>query len=204
MTAQSGFPRSGLTGVVLAGGRATRMGGQDKGLLLLCGEPMVAHAVQRLTPQVDTLLINANRNIAQYQQYATQVVRDDLAGFQGPLAGMLAAIASARSDYILTVPCDSPLLPTDYAVRMLGALQQHNAELCVASDGERLQPVFALIATALQNDLHAFLSAGERKIDRWFARHRMVQVDFSDTPAMFRNINTPQELAALETELTGN
>lgn len=201
MAVTADFPRSDLTGVVLAGGRATRMGGQDKGLLPLQGKPMVAHAVQRLTPQVDTLLINANRNIDQYQQYAAQVVRDDLAGFQGPLAGMLAAIAVARSDYILTVPCDSPLLAADYAARMLRELRQHKVDICVASDGERLQPVFALIATALQNDLHAFLSAGERKIDRWFARHRMVQADFSDTPAMFRNINTPQELAALETEL---
>ena len=201
MAVTADFPRSDLTGVVLAGGRATRMGGQDKGLLPLQGKPMVAHAVQRLTPQVDTLLINANRNIDQYQQYAAQVVRDDLEGFQGPLAGMLAAIAVARSDYILTVPCDSPLLAADYAARMLRELRQHKADICVASDGERLQPVFALIATALQNDLHAFLSAGERKIDRWFARHRMVQADFSDTPAMFRNINTPQELAALETEL---
>jgi len=201
MTDVEQHPRSALTGVILAGGRATRMGGQDKGLLLLAGKPMVAHASQRLAAQVGSLLINANRNIEQYQNYATHVVRDDLAGFQGPLAGMLAAIDAAQTEYILTVPCDSPLLTPDYAARMFLQLQQQHAEICVASDGERLQPVFALIATHLRDHLQAYLASGERKIDRWFAQHRMAAVDFSDVSSMFHNINTPEDLATIEAML---
>ena len=208
MSADANYPRPAITGVVLAGGRATRMGGQDKGLLELCGEPLVAHAVRRLAPQVGPLMINANRHIERYREYAAQVVRDDTndalgAEYLGPLAGMLAAINAADTEYILTVPCDSPLLIPDYAVRMYRELRQHKAELCVASDGQRLQPVFALISTQLRNDLQDFLATGERKIDRWYARHRMARADFADAPAMFRNINTPQELIALEAELTG-
>jgi len=200
------YPRSSLSGVILAGGQARRMGGQDKGLLALCGEPMVAHAARRLAPQVGPLFINANRNLAQYQDYASTVVKDNTdaafgTDYLGPLAGMLAAIDTANTEYVLTVPCDSPLLSADYAARMYQELHQHDAEICVASDGVRLQPVFALIATILRDDLYRFLATGERKIDRWFARHHMVQADFSDTPAMFKNINTPEELAALEQEL---
>ena len=207
MTAKASYPRSNITGVILAGGQATRMGGQDKGLLNLGGEPLVAHAVRRLSPQVGPLLVNANRNIERYRQYATQIVRDGAdealaAGYLGPLAGMLAAIDAASTRYILTVPCDSPLLIPNYAARMYRVLRQHNAQLCVASDGKRLQPVFALIGTDLRDDLHAFLAAGERKIDRWYARHTTVTANFDDAPQMFRNINTPQELVALEAELT--
>ena len=203
MTDAAQYPRSALTGVILAGGRATRMGGQDKGLLPLAGEPMVAHAIQRLAPQVGSLLINANRNIEQYQHYATPVVRDDLAGFQGPLAGMLAAMDAARTAYILTAPCDSPLLNAAYAARMFHELQQQNAEICVASDGERLQPVFALINVNLRDNLQAFLAAGERKIDRWFAQHRMATANFSDAASMFHNINTPEDLTTIEAMFNG-
>lgn len=189
-----------ITGVILAGGQARRMGGQDKGLLELKGKPLFSYAAERLGHQVDALIINANRNIEQYQKYTqARVISDDLAGFQGPLAGMLAAMQVADSDYILTVPCDSPLLASDYAQRMHAALA--DSDIAVASDGARLQPVFALLPCRLQDDLQAFLTAVERKIDRWFARHSMQVADFSDQAEMFRNINTPEELAELAAEL---
>ncbi|MEE4379088.1 MAG: molybdenum cofactor guanylyltransferase MobA [Candidatus Competibacteraceae bacterium] len=190
-----------MTGVILAGGRAQRMGGQDKGLLLLAGQPMVAHVIRRLRPQVGELFINANRHSSAYRQLGCSVVSDGNDHFLGPLAGMLAAIRATKNAYVLSVPCDSPLLPTDYAQRMRAVLEREQAELCVAHDGQRLQPVFALLSKTLESSLSAYLEAGERKIDRWFARHRMVTADFADHPEMFRNINTPEELAVLAAEL---
>ena len=195
------YPRISVTGVILAGGRAKRMGGQDKGLILLAGQPMAAHAVQIMRPQVGELLINANRHIDDYRTLCCPVVRDDAGEFFGPLAGMLAAIDVARTPYVLTVPCDSPLIPADYAERMYHALMREGAEISVASSGERLQPVFALLSTKLRDSLREYLEAGERKIDHWFAGHRTAVADFSANPEMFRNINTPEELAALEEEI---
>ena len=190
-----------IAGVILAGGRAERMGGQDKGLLAVAGRPMVTYIIRALRPQVGELIINANRNLSAYQALAWRVISDEIGGFCGPLAGMLAALRATRAAYVLTVPCDSPLLPADYARRMVAALIQDKAELSVAHDGDRLQPVFALLSAALRDSLERYLESGERKIDRWFSRHRMAQADFSDCPAMFRNINTPEELAALEREI---
>jgi molybdopterin-guanine dinucleotide biosynthesis protein A len=204
----SKHPRTALTGVILAGGRARRMGGRDKGLLELCGEPLARRAARLLAPQVGRLIVNANRNRQRYVELLVEfpdarVIGDDLDGFLGPLAGMLAALEATDTDYVLTMPCDSPLLRADYAERMHAALKAAGAELTVARDGERLQPVFALLHRALAADLRAALAAGERKIDRWYARQRMTTADFSDAPELFRNVNTPGELAALETELNG-
>jgi molybdenum cofactor guanylyltransferase len=190
-----------ITAVILAGGRGKRMGGQDKGLLSLAGQPLVTHLIHALQPQVGSLLINANRNKAVYKTLGWPVVSDQVGEFFGPLAGMLAALAVANTPYVLSVPCDSPLLVGDYAQRMYQALLQQSAELSVAHDGNRLQPVFALLSISLGPSLQTYLAAGERKIDRWFAQHRMAVVDFSDAPSMFRNINSPEELATLASEL---
>ncbi len=195
-------PLSALTGLILAGGRAERMGGRDKGLLLLHGQPLVSYAIHQLRPQVGELLISANRHLAEYQTFGWPVVSDSIGEFYGPLAGMLAALEVAAKPYILSVPCDSPLLPADYARRMYTALLDTSAEISVAWDGRRLQPVFALLKMELRDSLRDYLAAGERKIDRWFAQHRLAQADFADTPAMFRNINTPQELVAMEREMS--
>ena len=195
------YPIQAITGIILAGGRAERMGGRDKGLLPLAGQPMAVHAIRALRPQVGQLLINANRNIADYETLGCPVVCDDVGHFFGPLAGMLAGIEAAQSEYVLTVPCDSPLLPPDYAQRMWKALHEQQAAISVADSGERLQPVFALIKVTLRNSLRAYLEAGERKIDRWFAKERTATADFTDRPEMFRNINTPEELTALEKTL---
>ncbi len=198
------YPCNAITGVILAGGRARRMGGRDKGLLALGGEPLAVRAVRLLAPQVGTIVVNANRNQTRYADLLAGragVVSDSIAGFCGPLAGMLAALEQAVTDFVLTVPCDSPLLRPDYAARMAVALTAAGAELAVAHDGERLQPVFALLRRELAPALRQALTAGERKIDRWYAQRLMVTVDFSDGKAMFRNVNTPQDLAVLEAEL---
>jgi molybdopterin-guanine dinucleotide biosynthesis protein A len=199
--AMSDYPGDRIAGVILAGGRARRMGGRDKGLLSLAGRPLVAYGIRSLRPQVGEIIINANRNISDYQALGYGVVSDCIDDFCGPLAGMLSAMNATDADYLLTVPCDSPLLPADYARRMYAALAGEGAELSVAHDGERLQPVFALLSIQLLPSLRDYLARGERKIDRWFARHRMALTDFSDHPEMFRNINTPAELASLEREI---
>lgn len=197
------YPKASVTGVILAGGRAQRMGGRDKGLLPLAGLPMVAHVIHVVQPQVGELLLNTNRNLSIYQSLGYRVINDSIGQFYGPLAGMLAAMEATENPYLLSVPCDSPLLAADCAQRLYQVLIQTEAELCVAHDGIRLQPVFALLTTALRANLRRYLTAGERKIDRWFAQRRMAQADFSDHPDMFRNINTPQDLTTLEQDIAG-
>lgn len=190
------------TGVILAGGQGRRMGGIDKGLLELQGRPLVEYVLQALQPQVAAILISANRNQARYQQYQHPVISDQLAGYQGPLAGFAAAMQRVNTDYVLTVPCDAPELAPDTVARLFGALQREQAELAVADDGERLQPVHALIPVSLLPSLQSFLAQGNRKIDLWYAQHQMARADFSDCRGMFRNINTPEQQWALETAST--
>lgn len=194
-------PRVLVTGVLLAGGRAERMGGRDKGLLPLAGEPLIAHGVRRLRPQVAELLISANRHLETYQQFGCRLISDGEEGrFRGPLAGMLAALRVAATPYVVTAPCDAPLLPPDYAARMLAALAPRGAVASVAYGEDCWQPVFALIAVELRADLAAWLAAGEGGVGRWLQRHRPVPVEFPDWPEWFRNVNTPEELARLEAE----
>ncbi|MCC5809955.1 MAG: molybdenum cofactor guanylyltransferase [Ectothiorhodospiraceae bacterium] len=190
-----------VTGLVLAGGRATRMGGMDKGLVPLNGTAMVEHIVSRLRPQVQSLLINANRNRADYERLGFPVVADAFGDYAGPLAGMAAGLAAADTELVCCVPCDSPLIPPDLVSRLLEARAEAGAAIAVASGLGRLQPVFALIPRALLTDLQQSLEAGERKIDRWYDRHGLVSVDFSDAPDTFLNVNTPEERASLEARL---
>lgn len=189
-----------LSGLILAGGRASRMGGCDKGLVLLAGKPMIKYIVELLQPQVQEILISANRNQQEYSKLGT-VVPDAHPGFMGPLAGMHSGMAAASTQAILTVPCDAPLLPKDFVARMLSGLNQSAAELAVAHDGQRLQPVFTLIPNDLLDSIAGFLATGERKIDRWFAQHKVATIDFSDCPDAFININTDHERLALEAQL---
>jgi molybdenum cofactor guanylyltransferase/molybdopterin-guanine dinucleotide biosynthesis protein MobB len=191
------FPR--VTGVILAGGLARRMGGSDKGLINYQGRAMVRHAVQAMRPQVDTLIINANRNIDQYQQLGYPVIADSIEGFHGPLAGMLTAMENTDADYILTAPCDCPSISPQLRRRMLETLLMTGSELAVATDGERMQPVFSLIPTRLKADLREFLEQGERKIDRWLTQYKLAEVDFSDEPETFVNFNQPEDWQASPT-----
>ncbi len=197
-------PPPPITGLILAGGMGSRMGGLDKGLLEWQGRPLVEHLLLALRPQVTTVLINANRNLERYQAYGLPVVSDALAGFQGPLAGLVAGMEAATTPYILTIPCDAPRIASDMAERLWQALQAAPAELAVAHDGERLQPVHALIPVRLLPSLRAFLAQGDRKLVLWYTQHRMATADFSDKASLFRNINTPAEQQALEQEATYN
>jgi len=193
--------RDDITGLVLAGGRATRMGGVDKGLQNHLGVPLAMHAVLRLGPQVGHLMINANRNLGAYEAFGVPVWPDVLADYPGPLAGFLTGLERAQTPYLVTVPCDTPDFPADLVERLGDALQARDADIAMAAtrdaDGLQVQPVFCLMKTGLMESLVRFTEAGQRKIDKWTAQHRCVEVLFDD-PAAFFNANTPDELRALQ------
>ena len=189
-----------ITGVVLAGGQGSRMGGVDKGLAMFRGKPMAAHAIERLAPQVDELLVNANRNADEYARFGHPVICDEIAGFAGPLAGFERGLAHAKGKLVVTVPCDSPFLPADLVARLRSAMEREHAELAVAKTGEQAHPVFCLMRRDLHASLRDFLARGERKIDRWYAAHKAIEVAFDDEADAFRNINTRDELTGLETD----
>jgi len=193
--------KENITGVVLAGGMARRMGGQDKGLVPFAGHPLVQWVIEALSPQVSTLMINANRNGATYAAYGHPVIADDIDGFQGPLAGFASAMAAAETPWIVTLPCDGPFPAHDLVARLCTALSGQKADIAVATDGNRMQPVYALLPVMLAPSLQAFLASGERKIDRWYAGHRVALVDFSDRPQGFANINSAEDSRLLEREL---
>lgn len=198
------YDRTAVTGVVLAGGRARRMGGEDKGLVVLDGRRMVEYVLDALRPQVAAVLVNANRNQEAYARLTgCRVLADSMEGFAGPLAGMASALAVIDTEYLVTAPCDAPLVTGDLAPRLHAALVARHAEIAVAHDGERLQPVFALLRRGVLAGMLDYLRAGERKIDRWYATRLMATADFSDATDMFHNINTPQEHADLEARLRG-
>jgi molybdenum cofactor guanylyltransferase/molybdopterin-guanine dinucleotide biosynthesis protein MobB len=188
--------RPSVTGVLLAGGQARRMGGIDKGLANYRHKPLISYALKILKPQVDTLLINANRNIDSYQAFGYQVITDSLDNFCGPLAGMLSAMQIVDTDYILTAPCDSPNISSQLRQRLMESLILEQADIAVAFDGERLQPVFCLISCRLKDDLQAYLAEGGRKIDLWFERYKLAIVDFSDQQDTFVNFNHLEDLSS--------
>lgn len=188
-----------VTAIILAGGRATRMGGEDKGLIALAGRPMIAHVLDAVRPQVDAILINANRNQERYAAFGLPVVADREGGFQGPLAGMASGLAHCDTPLALTLPCDGPLVPADLVARLRAALGDGDA--AVAHDGERLQPVHALLRTSVLPSLERFLADGGRKIDRWYAGLDVREADFSGQRELFINVNTPEERARLEARL---
>ncbi|RKZ81231.1 MAG: molybdenum cofactor guanylyltransferase [Gammaproteobacteria bacterium] len=184
-----------VTGVILAGGKARRMGGEDKGLLSFKHKPLISYVINVLKSQVDQLIINANRNIDSYQAFEHPVITDSLDNFCGPLAGMLSAMQTVDTDYILTAPCDSPGISSQLRQRMMETLLVEQADLAVAHDGERLQPVFSLIPCRLKNELEDYLEQGGRKIDLWLAQYKMAVVDFSDQPETFLNFNHPEDVS---------
>jgi len=185
-----------VTGVVLAGGQGRRMGGTDKGLVLLAGQPMVAHVLARFAPQVGDVLINANQNTGRYAEFGHAVVADAVGGFAGPLAGLHAGMTAATRRFVCTVPCDSPFLPVDLVARLAAAQAAHDADVAVAKTGAQPHPVFALVRRAVLPHLTGFLADGGRKIDVWYSTLSVVEVAFDDAEAAFRNINTRDELAA--------
>jgi molybdopterin-guanine dinucleotide biosynthesis protein A len=188
-----------LTGLILAGGQGRRMGGRDKGLEDFAGRPLVLHVRERLEGRVSEVLINANRHSDDYRPLADRVIADAEDGFQGPLMGIYSGLRAATTPWLVVVPCDSPALPHDLVTRLVESIGE--ADIAVAFDGERLHPVVALIRTALADDLGEALRAGERKIDRWYARHAWCRMDASDCPEAFANLNTEDEKRRLEQAL---
>ena len=189
--------RHEITGVILAGGRGSRMGGVDKGLVHLYGRPLIEHAIDALRPQVGGLLISANRNLDVYASYGVPVIADVMGDYDGPLAGILSAMRAARTTYIVTVPCDCPRFPADMVPRLIVALSCARADSAVASSGGRMQPVFALMRCTLAECLQEYLAAGGRGVENWMRRQQVVIAQFPDGAA-FMNINTPEELKHLE------
>ena len=199
-----------ITGIILAGGRGSRMGGVDKGLQNFNGIPLALHTLMRLGPQVESVMVNANRNLSAYESFGAAVWPDASADFAGPLSGFLVGLERAETPYVLTVPCDTPRLPLDLAQRLADAMVREGAEIAMAAAPEtqadgttavRTQPVFCLIKIELSESLVKFTHAGGRKIDAWTAQHRTVVVPFdapTDDPLAFANVNTLTELQALE------
>jgi molybdopterin-guanine dinucleotide biosynthesis protein A len=187
-----------VSGIVLAGGQGSRMGGVDKGLQAFRGKPMVAHVIERLSPQVDELLVNANRNPGEYARFGHRVIADEIPGFAGPLAGFERGLAHAAGALVVTVPCDSPFLPVDLVARLRRHLESADAQLAVARTGDQSHPVFCLMRREVLPSLQQFLGSGQRKIDRWYEALRVAEVGFDDEADAFLNINTLAELGNLE------
>ena len=191
-----------ITGLILAGGRAQRMGGIDKGLIPFRDQPLIASAIKRLQNQVGSILINANRNITKYAAYGYPVILDETPDFSGPLAGFSAGLKACKTPYLLSSPCDSPLLPLDLGIKLAEEMERDDFQLVYASCKELddkiwAQPVFCLMRADLLNSLQGFLDKGDLKIDRWFKELHSSTVVFADATA-FANVNTPEELKSLE------
>ena len=199
-----------ITGLILAGGRGSRMGGVDKGLQNFNGIPLALHTLMRLGPQVESVMVNANRNLSAYESFGASVWPDASADFAGPLSGFLVGLERAETPYVLTVPCDTPRLPLDLAERLAEALVREDADIAMAAAPEtvehgqtqiRTQPVFCLMKIELSESLVKFTHSGGRNIDAWTAQHKTVVVPFDsedDDPLAFANVNTLTELQALE------
>jgi molybdopterin-guanine dinucleotide biosynthesis protein A len=192
-----------VTGVILAGGQGRRMGGVDKGLQPLRGKPMIEWVIERFAPQVAEVLVNANQNLDAYAAYGHRVIPDVIGGYAGPLAGLHRALTEARYALVATVPCDSPFLPADLVSRLRAHLDAAGADLAVARTGEQPHPVFCLCRRSVLPSLAAFLEAGGRKIDAWYASLHVVHVAFDDEAGAFSNINTQDELAGFEKAARG-
>ncbi|MEZ5671253.1 MAG: molybdenum cofactor guanylyltransferase MobA [Thiotrichaceae bacterium] len=186
-----------ITGVILAGGRATRMGGEDKGLVKWQDKCLIQHVIHALHPHVSTLLINANRNLERYQEITgLPIITDIIADYPGPLAGIATGLQHAATEHVLFVPCDSPFIPVQLVPRLYQAMQQQHAHISTVILQGRLQPVFALMQRSLLPDLLAFLQTGQRKVEIWYRQHPLASVDFSNQAEYFINLNNPMQLAA--------
>ncbi len=174
------------------------MHGEDKGLIDVLGEPLLGYIIAALRPQVDGILVNANRNLARYREFGFPVIEDILDDYCGPLAGVATAMQAACTPLLLTVPCDSPFVPAQLLETLYQAMAAADAAISVAHDGERLQPVYALLRCGVLQDLLDYLGKGGRRVDTWYARQRLALADFSTSPEVFLNLNTPQDKLAIE------
>ncbi|MEO6118138.1 MAG: molybdenum cofactor guanylyltransferase MobA [Methylotenera sp.] len=191
-----------ISSIILSGGRATRMGDIDKGLITLQGKPLVQYVTECLKSQVDEIIINANREIISYQALGYTVLQDETADFIGPLAGINLGLKHAKHDYLLVAPCDSPLLPPDLAQRLYASLLKHNADIAIATSDGDAHPVFCLCKKSVLPSLTHYLQEGGRKVSAWQKSLNYVEVDFSDKAEAFINLNTFEDLATLELKLS--
>ena len=201
MPVESTPPGHDITAVILAGGKARRMGGEDKGLIELRGRPLLDYIIAGLRPQAGGIIVNANRNLERYRAFGFPVVTDLMGDFFGPLVGMATGMQAADTPFILAVPCDSPFVPVRLCEVLSHAMQEEDADISVAHDGVRMQPVVALLRCELLPDLLSYLEEGGRKIDTWYAQHRLAQADFSASPDVFLNLNTPEDRLLIEKKL---
>lgn len=192
------IPTSDITVVILAGGQARRMDGRDKALLPLMDKSLLTHILETLRPQAEHILINSNRPPAAYREFGLAVVADTLPGHLGPLAGLLSAFAHTDSDYVLTVPCDTPLLPGDLLQRLGDALSAQQADIATVSENGRLHAAIMLAHRRLEEPLRQYLEAGERRVQAWLNQQNLATADYSQQAGAFINVNTPAELAELE------
>jgi molybdopterin-guanine dinucleotide biosynthesis protein A len=187
-----------VTGLILAGGKGSRMGGVDKGLQAFRGKRLVDHVYERLAPQVGGIIINANQNQEAYRSFGVRVVSDAIGGFAGPLAGFHAGLSVSKRPFLASAPCDSPFLPEDLVARLYARIDETGAELAVAKTGDQPHPVFSLMRRGVLDHLSDFLKGGGRKIDAWYATLNVVEVAFDDEAEAFSNINTLEELQTWE------
>ncbi len=185
---------SAIAGVILAGGKARRLGGQDKGLVDLCGRPLIEYSIQALAPQVQPLLISANRNLEQYRTFGYAVIEDNFGSYEGPLAGLWRALQATQNPILAALPCDAPLAPGNFVTRLRTQFNPGQTLAAIAHDGKRLQPLFGLFSRDVLPSLTIFLEQGGRKVQAWVNSLKPVHVDFSDCPQAFQNINTPEDL----------
>jgi len=187
---------SNITAVILAGGRSQRMNGKNKGLVMFEGQPLIMHVLKRLTPQIHNIVISANEQLDEYAQFECPIIPDKIHGFAGPLAGMYTVMTEMATEWLVTVPCDTPNIPTDYIVRMQRAGYDNKA--CVAHDGVQRQSGFCLLHKSLQEDLLSAINNQQLAVYKFLASHDASEVDFSDVSECFININTPEQLKRLE------
>lgn len=191
-----------ITAIILAGGQANRMGGAGKGLIPLLSKPLVQHVIERLKPQVEEVLVNANRELKQYEAFNLPVLKDEYADLIGPLAGFSLGLKHCKHDYLLTVPCDSPLLPDDLAARLMHALVHKEADIVVAKSAGHTHPVFCLMKKTVLPSLLTYIEQGERKVSAWQKSLKYEDVEFNDCSEAFVNLNTVEELEALALKLS--
>ena len=183
-----------ISAVILAGGKARRMNGADKGLQLLQNKPLISHVIERLQPQVVDISINANRHHTEYAQWGLPVFSDELPDFQGPLSGMLTSLEQAKTDFVLFVPCDSPYFPQNLLEKLKSAVKNDRTLIAYAKDKEREHPTFCLMSVQLKEKLRAYLNEGERRLLQFMNKNGAVAVQFDEQEGRFVNFNTLEDL----------
>ena len=186
------------TALILAGGRSNRLNAQDKGLVALDNNPIISYIINSLKKQVNNIIICANRSISAYEAFGFPVISDEVANYQGPLAGISVGMRESVDPWLLVVPCDTPFIPNDLAMRLYNDAHRSGADIAVAHDGTRAHYLHCLLRTSLKADLDAHLMAGKLSVNRWFNDHKMLEVDFSDAAERFHNINTQDDLNKAE------